>query len=123
MVARYKIFGSDELSAHSPAIAELVEPGFIEISDDDARTLGVIEGDGLVLSKPETTSQGDMLTVPIATLEVRLNSSLAKGCAGYSVGLEGAQNIVCGDSLAMVKADNWQRQKPQIIGSDGGRDV
>jgi NADH-quinone oxidoreductase subunit G len=123
MVARYKIFGSDELSAHSPAIAELVEPGFIEISGDDARALGVIEGDGLVLSKPETTSQGDMLTVPVATLEVRLNDSLAKGCAGYSVGLEGAQNIVCGDSLAMVKADNWQRHKPQIIGSDGGGHV
>jgi NADH-quinone oxidoreductase subunit G len=123
MVPRYKIFGSDELSAHSPAIAELVEPGYIEISGDDARALGVIEGDGIVLSKPETASQGDMLTRPVATLEVRVNDSLAKGCAGYSVGMEGAQNIVCGDTLVLVKTDNWQRHKPQIIGSDGGGHV
>jgi len=120
MVARYRIFGSDELSALSPAIAELVEPGFIEISGNDARGLGVIDGDGVNLSKPDSTNQGDMLAQPVATLEVRVNDSLAKGCAGYSVGLAGTEDIVCNASLVLCKADNWQRHKPQIIGSDRG---
>ncbi len=122
MVPRYQIFGSDELSVHSPAIAQLLEPGFIEISYRDAQDLGVIEGDGLVLSKPGTADD-DLLTLRVATLEVRLNDTLATACAGYSVGLPGTQNIVCGDSLVIDKADNWQRRKPQIITTDGGSHV
>ncbi|MBE9540212.1 MAG: NADH-quinone oxidoreductase subunit NuoG [Proteobacteria bacterium] len=120
MVPRYKIFGSDELSVHSPAIAELVDPGFIEISSDDARALGVNDGEGLVLNKPDNASQGELLTIAVATLEVRLNDSIAVGCAGYSVGLAGTEDIIAADKLVLSKADNWKRHKPQIIGSDGG---
>ena len=123
MAPRYKIFGSDELSAHSPAVEELIEPGFVEIKSEDANGLGVIEGDGLVLSKPESGAQVDLLNVPVATLEVRLNDSMAAGCAGYSVGLAGTLNIVCGENLVLTKAENWQRHKPQLIGSDGGGHV
>jgi hypothetical protein len=45
---------------------------------------------------------------------------MAPGCAGYSVGLSGTGNIICGDALVIAKAENWQRRKPQIIGTDGG---
>jgi len=120
MVARYRIFGSDELSAHSPAIAELVEPGFIELRSEDAQALGVIDGDGVALSQPDTATQGDLLSLPLAELELKINDSMAPGCAGYSVGLVGTGNIICGDALVIVKAENWQRRKPQIIGTDGG---
>ena len=123
MVARYRIFGSDELSAQSPAIAELVEPGFIEINSTDAAALALIDGDGITLAAPQTQSQGELLKVPVATLEVRVNDNIAQACAGYSVGLAGTENIICGSVLVLGKAENWRRHKPQIIGSDGGGHV
>jgi len=117
MVPRQRIFGSDELSALSPPIAELVEPGFVEISAGDANELGVAEGDGITLTTcGESSSQ-------LATLEVRINDSMASGCAGYSVGLDGAGELQAGDRLALSKADNWRRRKPQVISSDGGGHV
>jgi NADH-quinone oxidoreductase subunit G len=108
LVARQRIFGSDELSALSPGIAELVEPASIEISSSDAATLRVIEGDGI------TVGEGH------ATLEVRINDQLAPGCAGFSAGLEGTFNLVPGDRHTLSKASDWQRRRPQLIGSDGG---
>jgi NADH-quinone oxidoreductase subunit G len=115
MVPRQRIFGSDELSAISPAIAELVEPGFIEISAKDAGELSVLEGDGLQLCDAQ-----DVLT---ATLEVRINDSVAAGCAGFSVGLAGTENLTAGLSLTLVRDMQWQRRKPQLIGSDRGSHV
>ena len=106
LVARQRIFGSDELSAMSPAIAELVEPPSIEISSSDAAALGVIEGDGI--------SVGDDL----ATVEVRINDSVASGCAAFSTGLEGTFEVSAGESYTLLKATTWQRRKPQLIGSD-----
>ena len=47
LVPRYRIFGSEELSALSLGVAELCEDGYIEIRADDALGLEVGEGDGL----------------------------------------------------------------------------
>ncbi len=111
LVARHRIFGSDELSSFSPGIAELVEPASIEISNADAAALHVIDGDGIDLASGK------------ATLEVRINDSLAKGCAAYSAGLAGTFNLAVGDWVTLEKADGWKRRKPQLIGSDGGGHV
>ena len=115
LVPRQRIFGSDELSALSPGIAELVEPGYIEISDADAAKLGVAQGDGLEV--------GDNL----ATLEVRINDAVAAGCAGFSLGLAGTDDLVALSVVDLQRAENWQR-RPELIGSDrdagaGGADV
>jgi len=123
MVPRYRIFGSDELSAQSPAIAELVEPGYIEISSACAQSLDVIQGDGVDLLQAQSDAQGDMLEVPLSTLEIHINDSIADGCVGYSAGLSGTENIVMGEQLILRKALDWRRSKPQIIGSDGGSHV
>jgi NADH-quinone oxidoreductase subunit G len=123
MVPRYRIFGSEELSAQAPAIAELVESGYVEINNACAQSLGVIEGDGVELQRTQTQLQGDMLNAPLATLQVRINDSLAEGCVGYSAGLSGAENIIMGEQLALHKAQGWQRISPQIIGTDGGSHV
>jgi NADH-quinone oxidoreductase subunit G len=113
LVARYKIFGSDELSAQSSAIAELVEPAFIEISCADAATLNVGEGDGLIVE--------DVLPANVETiLEVRLNDSVATGCAAYSAGLAGTFNLAAGRQVSLHKAPNWIRRQPQLIASDRG---
>jgi NADH-quinone oxidoreductase subunit G len=105
-VPRPRIFGSDELSALSPGIAELVEPGFIELRAADAQALGVIEGDGVTVD--------DALT----TLEVRINDSMAAGCAGYSVGLAGALDLSPLQWITLRRAEGWQRRSPELIGSD-----
>jgi NADH-quinone oxidoreductase subunit G len=41
LVPRQKIFGSEELSALSPGIDELVTPAFVELGSADAESLGV----------------------------------------------------------------------------------
>ena len=111
LVPRQRIFGTDELSALSPAIAELVEPASIEISDADASILQVIDGDGLLI--------GDDL----ATLEVRINDSIAAGCVAYSTGHAGTFDLNPGDLVTLAKDQNWQRPRPQLISTDGGGHV
>ena len=107
LVPRQHIFGSDELSALSPALAELVEPGYIALRSADAAALGVSAGDGVVA--------GDAL----ATLAVRVDDSLAEGCAAYPAGLAGTENLHPLDRVELRRAENWQRP-PELIGSDGG---
>ena len=111
LVPRQRIFGTDELSALSPAIAELVEPASIEISVADASQLQVITGDGLVIGNG------------VATLEVRINDSMAPGCAAYSTGHVGTFDLNPGDLVTLEKDQNWQRLRPQLISTDGGGHV
>ncbi len=106
LVPRYRIFGSDELSVLSPGIAELVLPAYIELNSAAAAELGVADGDGVTV--------GDGL----ATLEVRIEDSLAPGCAGYAAGHPGTGNLQPGRRLKLSRATGWQRQRPQVIGSD-----
>lgn len=115
LAPRHKIFGSDELSVYSPAIAELVEPAWIEISGTDASLLAVQEGDGLQLLAGD---QGDNPGMLLATLEVRLNNSIARGCAGFSANFDGTFNLAAGDRVSLQKASNWQRRQPPGTGDD-----
>jgi len=108
LVPRQRIFGSDELSALSPGIADLVEPGFIEINAQSAHELGVSEGDGVEVDDT------------LATLEVRINDTVAAGCAGYSIGLAGAENLEPLARVSLSRARDWQRRTPELIGTDGG---
>ena len=110
LVSRYRIFGSDELSALSHGIAELVEPASIEVSAADAAKLQVIEGDGLAIADGEVR------------LEVRINDNIAGGCAAFSAGLDGTFDLAAGQWATLTKATDWQRRKPQLIGTDGGGD-
>ncbi|RLA48802.1 MAG: NADH-quinone oxidoreductase subunit G [Gammaproteobacteria bacterium] len=122
LVPRQRIFGSDELSALSPGLAELVQPGFIEICAADAQLLGVTEGDGLVVTKGITKGATEGVTTGVdntlATLEARINDSMAVGCAGFSVGLAGVQNLRPLAPVSLRRAEGWQRRSPELIGSD-----
>jgi NADH-quinone oxidoreductase subunit G len=120
LIPRHKIFGSDELSTLSPAIAELIERAFIEINNVDAEQLNVADGDGLEVGG----GNGEAL----ATLQVHINDSIPNGCAAYSVGFEGTFNLKTGDSVTLAKAAQWQRQQKapaqkDLIASDGGQHV
>ncbi len=112
LVPLYRIYGSEELSVQSPAIAELAGNAFIQLHPSDATRLGVADGDGLVVNHIEAPS-----------LEVRLNSSLAVGCAGFPVGYAGTENLVAGQRVTCRKAANWtplRADSAAVIATDQG---
>jgi hypothetical protein len=85
-----------------------VQPGFIELRAADAAALGVSEGDGVEV--------GDQL----ARLEVRINDTMAAGCAGFSSGHSGCGNLQALAGVSLRRAQDWRRRAPQLIGSDAG---
>ncbi len=106
IVYRPRIFGSDELSALSPGITELVEQPVAEISSEDATALAVTDGDGVLVSG--------------TVLEVRVNPVLAKGCVAVSAGHPGTFDLQAGCSCSLGKATQWRRRDADVISSDAG---
>jgi NADH-quinone oxidoreductase subunit G len=106
LIACHRIYGSEELSARTPAIAELAGDPFVELREDDAAALEVEAGDGV--------------TVLGIDLEVRINNSLPTGCAGYSAGFANSGELLGGKWVGLQKAAGWMRRTPQVIGSDRG---
>lgn len=76
----YRIFGSEELTAYSPAVNELVSEPFVQLSAIDASTLNAEDGDIIELT----------CTGRSAPFRLEINASIPAGCVGYSVGLPGA---------------------------------
>jgi len=101
----YRIFGSEELSAHSPAIQELTKKPFIQLTPEDATKLKLSAGDGLIVN----------ITNQDCVLEVQVNTTIPRGCAGYSVGLPGACWLPPATSVNLGKAE--------IRANSGGDDV
>ncbi|MFT4519383.1 MAG: NADH-quinone oxidoreductase subunit G [Halioglobus sp.] len=107
LVPRQRIFGSDELSALSPGIAELVESAYLEISGTDAKRLAVSHGDGVIIDSS-------------VSMEIRINDSVAIGCAGFTTSLAGAEDLKALGFVTLERDSAWQRRTPQLITSDGG---
>ena len=104
--AHYRIFGSEELSAQTSSLARLAGDAFLELCSADAESIGLADGDGI--------QAGEL------ALELRINDSLTAGTAGYSAGYHDSIQLRSGDWVVLARADNWQRRRPQLIGSDGG---
>ncbi|PYT07284.1 MAG: NADH-quinone oxidoreductase subunit G [Acidobacteria bacterium] len=83
LVPLYHIFGSDELSALAPGVAELAPAPYLALHPDDAREAGIADG-GTV----EIGLAGGGRRLP-----VRLAPELARGAAGVPVGLPGMEGI------------------------------
>ena len=79
----YHIFGSDELSALSPAVGERVPSPYIALNDADAATAGLVEG-----SWVEIPFNGEVHRLP-----VRLQVGLTEGIAGLPKGLASTAGI------------------------------
>ncbi|MCB9419904.1 MAG: NADH-quinone oxidoreductase subunit NuoG [Ardenticatenaceae bacterium] len=77
----YHIFGSEELSAQSPAIAARAPRPYLALNPDDAAKLELAEG--------ETAALGQDLSLP-----VKLLHSLPKGTIGLPIGLSGHEELV-----------------------------
>ena len=79
----YHIFGSDELSAQSPAVAERVPHPYIALNDSDADKAGITEGAII-----EVLLSGNKKWLP-----VKLKMGLSQGTAGLPKGLEETAGI------------------------------
>ena len=93
LVPLYRIFGSDELSAQSPAVNELVENPFVQLNEEDANSQGFVGGDMLSLISAAQTS----------VIQLQINNTIPSGCAGYSVGLPGTSYLSPATSVTFTK--------------------
>jgi NADH-quinone oxidoreductase subunit G len=84
VVPLYHIFGSDELSAQSPAVAERVPQPYIALNNADALKAGIAEG-----AIVELILNGQKKWLP-----VKLNIGLARGAAGLPKGLQETAGVL-----------------------------
>ncbi|HEY0964000.1 MAG TPA: NADH-quinone oxidoreductase subunit NuoG [Pseudomonadales bacterium] len=98
----YHLFGSEELTARSPAIQAKATGAYIALNPADARELGLASTDGVLVQHN--------FSVP-----VMLRDSIKPGTVGVSVGLNGLNFIdvlaKAGGALRLQKAPNWQVPK------------
>jgi NADH-quinone oxidoreductase subunit G len=73
----YHIFGSEELSALSPGVAERAPQPYLALNPDDAGALRVNEGEDVEL----------ILDGAVYRLPVRFHPALPRGVAGLPAGL------------------------------------
>ena len=85
------IFGSEELSLHSPSIAERLTPVCALLSSLDAEALQVDTGDDIEI--------GDLAGTPILKIPVQIELTLPRGLLGITAGRPEFQSI---KSLAKV---------------------
>jgi NADH-quinone oxidoreductase subunit G len=83
LVPLYHIFGTEELSALSPAVAERVPRAYLALHHEDAAALHVGPDDEL-----ECTVAGTIYRLPVKT-----DMDLPRGLAGLPVGLPGLHGI------------------------------
>jgi NADH-quinone oxidoreductase subunit G len=94
IVPQYRIFGSDELSALAPAIAERAQGPALALNPQDAARLAVAEGDTV-----EVALAGESRIVPVA-----FRPALPLGVAALSVGLPGFAGLALPARARIAKA-------------------
>jgi NADH-quinone oxidoreductase subunit G len=94
IVPVYHIYGSEELSMHSPGIAELAATPYIALNERDASTFGLREGEVVELALQQDAP---------AILPVKIVPELPVGVAAVPVGLPG---------LSWDGLPAWQTPKP-----------
>ena len=95
VVPLYKIFGSEELSAHSEAIAELITPECIQLNSSEATRFGLKHGEPVKA----------LLAGREVALSLQINDSIPAGCAGYTVGLPDSEWLAPASKLALNKSE------------------
>ena len=102
-VPLHHVFGSDELSAHSPPIAERSAGAEVLLHPDDAEALGLADGQGARIAGA-------------GSMAVRLDPGMAKGCAGVVLGmLDAAQVLPESGAELSPDPDFKPRRAPEVI--------
>ena len=91
----YQLFGSEELSAFTPAIQAKATSAYIALNPADAEKLGLQCSDGVQLEHN-------------GALPYILRDSILPGSVGVSVGLSGLNFRDLPAAIALDKAANWQ---------------
>ena len=107
LIPLYKIFGSDELTAHSPAIKKLTSQPTLQLNPGDAEQLGLGPNDAVLAHIDERELYLDLL----------INSSIPMGCAGYLIGVPGA------DWLAPNSRTQLTKTAAKLVVENGGAHV
>jgi len=104
VVPLYHLFGSEELTARSEAIAAKATGAYVALNPLDAAKLGLASTDGVQVQHN-------------GAVPVLLRNSIAPGSVGISVGLNGLnfQNMTA--TVALDKAENWQSPKDWRAGN------
>jgi NADH-quinone oxidoreductase subunit G len=96
LVPFYHIFGSEELSARSPGIAELTPEPVLLLHPDDALSFGIENGD-----RVELEVGGETVSLP-----ARITADICLGAAGVPVGQPGTEGLTlpnCGKIKSVRK--------------------
>ena len=102
-VPLHHVFGSDELSAHSPPIAERSAGAELALHPDDANALGLADGQGARISGA-------------GSFAVRVEPGMAKGCAGVTLGMLNAAQVLPESGAAISHDPDFQpRRAPEVI--------
>ena len=91
----YHLFGSEELSAYTPAIQEKATSAYVSLSPEDAAKLGLQASDGV-----QVEHNG---AVPFIVRE-----SIQPGTVGVSVGLKGLNFQDMSAAVSLDKAADWK---------------
>ena len=89
----FHIFGSEELSALSPAIAEMAPRPYVSMNDADAHDRGLSNGDPVSIAVNGVTLNA----------AIRTNASLVRGIVGMPAGLGGMPYIELPAGAAIAK--------------------
>jgi NADH-quinone oxidoreductase subunit G len=117
----HHIFGSEELSILSPAIAELSLQPYLALNPADAGDLGLAAGDEVQLrftARPDITiaDSSTGATAEVYRLPVRIKPELLQGTAGLPVGLPGL-GVLAGIALPawgeLKKAEKGEKGKAE----------
>ena len=104
-LTEHLIFGSDELSGRTPAIAERCPGVYLEIDKATADGLGVDNGDGVEVN--------ELATGPF---EVVVNPDSPANAVGFPVGLEATNDLCYVAEITLTKAENWTpRSRPDNL--------
>ena len=102
-VPLHPIFGSEELTAHSPPIAERGAGAELVVHPDDAAALGLENGHGVRIAGEQAVA-------------VRIEAGMAKGCAGVALGLLDAPQVLPADTAAISPDPDFKpRRAPEVI--------
>jgi len=112
LVPLHRVFGSDELSALSPAVAErAARETVMEMHPEDAAVLGITPGDGVAVDCPIACS---------GEFPVRVNPGIPRGCIGFPVGAPGAECLSGGRRVPLRRIAGLAASADAIIASDAG---
>ena len=108
LTPQYQLFGSDELSLHADAVAEMVGLPVARLAPDDAQRLDLTQSDGVAIIVDDAT----------VNCAVVIDSLVPTGTVGYTVGHPATLALQSGLFTRLERLADYCRE-PDVIARDG----